>query len=100
MKHKEPEEGSYWLHKKSGNYYQVIVVANTSELNKKPEEYPPSITYKRLIDGSIWERRLSRWYESYEPANTSCEEFKNQIGNIIYEHLNKWKVYYGDIVKH
>lgn len=63
-----PKIGSTWLHKK-GNLYIVTSIANLVVDEGKQDEYPISIHYMRVSDGLLFERRLTRWHESFTKAS-------------------------------
>lgn len=65
MSNNLPTPGSTWAHK-SGHHYLVLIVTN--ERTTKPEEYPITVVYKRLSDGSIWSRPFDRWHTSFQLA--------------------------------
>lgn len=58
-----PPLNSTWLHK-GGNIYQVLLITNTD--STRQDEYPTTICYKRLIDGTIWSRPLMKWHGSFK----------------------------------
>lgn len=65
MSYKEmeiPKENSLWRHK-NGCFYEVIAVSNLEATRQ--DEYPATVTYKRITDGSVWSRPLSRWNGSF-----------------------------------
>ena len=58
--------GSQWVHLASGAEYEVIVLANgTADLDRM-SEYPLTVVYKRLHDGTIWSRPIDRWHGGFE----------------------------------
>ena len=56
-----PTIGSLWIHKKGG-VYVVLMLSNTD--STRVDEYPPTVTYRRLSDLTTWSRPLSKWYSS------------------------------------
>lgn len=59
---KLPTSGSLWRHS-SCRLYRVILIANKE--TDRPGEFPVTIVYQRLEDGTIWSRPFSRWYPSF-----------------------------------
>ena len=59
----KPEQKTIWEHK-NGDQYQVIMFSNLD--SERHDEYPPTITYQRLKDDTIWSRPLSKWYQSFK----------------------------------
>lgn len=62
-----PKAGSKWKHK-NGTDYVVLGVTNLSASKARLGEYPATISYKRLKDGTEWSRPLSRWAGSFTPS--------------------------------
>ncbi|MGZ8172970.1 MAG: hypothetical protein ACXWT0_03810 [Methylobacter sp.] len=60
-----PELNTAWLHK-NGYLYTVLIITNAK--SERPDEYPVTVVYKRLIDNTIWSRPLSRWHGSFTPV--------------------------------
>ena len=58
-----PEEGSEWLHTKTGNTYTVMCVAN---LAADKGGWFATVVYKGSTSDNIWSRPLSEWYDRYE----------------------------------
>lgn len=56
-----PEQGSLWKHT-NGNIYRVSYVSNVD--TTRPEQYPVTVVYGNVNNGSIWSRPLSDWYRS------------------------------------
>jgi len=59
--------GSMWRHK-NGNHYQIILLTNMK--SERPDEYPPTVVYRRMTDGAIWSRPISRWHGSFTRVQT------------------------------
>lgn len=57
-----PTPGSLWRHSNC-SLYRVLIITNKS--TKKPGEYPVTVVYQRLEDGTVWSRPFSRWYPSF-----------------------------------
>lgn len=63
--------GIEWLHKKTGNLYEVITVSN---LNSTQPDFVPTVVY-RGRDGAIWSRPVSEFIEKFQgPVPNECEE--------------------------
>jgi hypothetical protein len=58
-----PLVNSVWRHKKTGDLYQVVLIANQE--STKIDEYPVTVVYRRLSDDTIWSRPLWRWDGSF-----------------------------------
>lgn len=59
-----PTDGSTWIHR-SGQQYQVLLLANLGATTDRQDEFPFTVVYKDG-EGRIWSRPLSRWYDSFE----------------------------------
>lgn len=57
-----PKVGSIWDHK-NGSTYTVLMIYNRK--SDRQDEYPVTVIYERLSDGTVWSRPLSRWYGSF-----------------------------------
>jgi len=57
-----PGKDTIWKHK-NGDKYHVLIVSNLD--SERLDEYPPTVTYQRLRDGTIWSRPLSKWHDSF-----------------------------------
>jgi len=75
-----PNKESYWIHLKTNNIYQVIVVTNLEA--ERQEEYPATVVYRRLKDNTYWSRPLSKWFSSFTlhpaPLKVYEEEMKKK----------------------
>lgn len=56
------EPGSTWRHKRTGNLYTVVTVANLEATRVKA--YPVTVVYER--DGVVWARTLLDWMNGFE----------------------------------
>lgn len=56
----KPTPGSFWLHTKTGNVYEVLHIANDVE-NPRPQ-YPTSVVYRGVHNGKVWSGRLDDWH--------------------------------------
>lgn len=61
----KPENGTYW-ESKQGLLYRVLVISNSSAEESRKDEYPETITYERITDGSIWSRKLISWHDNFK----------------------------------
>lgn len=61
---KIPAENSVWRHK-NGNEYLVLLVTNLDAFADRRDEFPPTIAYRRLKDGTCWSRPLDKWHGSF-----------------------------------
>ena len=82
----KPEIGSLWIHRTSEKLY--VVYDYTNEHTERPEEYPVSISYMRLEDGTKWSRTLDRWHASYVDTGnllpiTNIEEDLHQLIGLV-----------------
>jgi len=55
--------GVEWLHKSTGNLYEVITVAN---LNSTKPDFVATVVY-RGRDGAVWSRPVSEFIEKFQP---------------------------------
>jgi hypothetical protein len=62
--------GIEWLHKSTGNLYEVITVSN---LNSTKPDFVPTVVY-RGRDGAVWSRPVSEFIEKFEPSFTDESE--------------------------
>lgn len=58
--------GTVYKHKRTGDYYEVIAIANLLATREKEQEFPVTIVYKRLYDGTIWSSPLGSFLESFD----------------------------------
>jgi len=56
-----PALGSFWTHK-NGNKYKVIALANTR--TERPEQYPVTVVYENINNGTVWCRKATDWHRS------------------------------------
>jgi len=63
MAMKIPEEGSEWIHKKTGNLYTVMCVAN---LAADKGGWFATVVYKGVNSGNVWSRPLGEWHDRYD----------------------------------
>ncbi len=54
--------GSKWGHH-GGAVYEVLMMANSRSTKA---EYPVTVVYKNVHNGSIWSRPLSEWSRSFK----------------------------------
>lgn len=55
--------GIEWLHKSTGNLYEVVTVAN---LNSTKPDFVATVVY-RGRDGAVWSRPVSEFIEKFQP---------------------------------
>lgn len=56
----KPTPGSYWKHVKTGNVYEVLMIAN--DVENPRENYPTTVVYLGLHNGKCWAGRLDDWH--------------------------------------
>ena len=59
-----PELGTEWVHH-SGRIYRVTRIANQN--TQRPEQYPVTIVYENVENGTVWSRPASDWTRSFKP---------------------------------
>lgn len=55
-----PDPGTFWQHR-NGTRYQVMALANMA--SRRPE-YPPTVVYVNISNGTLWTRPVADWYRS------------------------------------
>lgn len=53
---------SIWTHR-NGNDYSVVMIANLLDT----ADYPKTIVYRNIKNGTLWARRYDDWYRSFSP---------------------------------
>ena len=60
---KLPKIGEKYRHTTSGRIYWVITITNITSTRK---EYPVTIVYENVDNGSLWSRPASDWWRSFK----------------------------------
>lgn len=64
----KPLPGRIYKHN-NGNRYQVIMLTN--ERTERPEQYPVTVVYFNVDNGTTWSRPLSEWSRSFTPMRSA-----------------------------
>jgi hypothetical protein len=61
----------------SGRIYVVTGIAN--ENTQRPDQYPVTIIYKNVENGTVWSRPASEWARSFRPIRTQAQIDRTQL---------------------
>jgi hypothetical protein len=81
---KRPEQGIVGLpsvgtecRHHSGRIYVVTGIAN--ENTQRPDQYPVTIIYKNVENGTVWSRPASEWAGSFRPIRTPEQRERDDV---------------------
>ena len=90
-----PESGSKWEHH-SGRVYAVVEITNGK--TERPDQYPVTVVYQNVDNGTLWSRPLSEWARSFKPIRTPEQRQRDELESFIRESCIK-SVNQGEIFR-
>lgn len=73
------EIGDHIRHK-NGNVYRVLMLTNTK--TERPEQYPVTVIYRNIENGTVWSRPLDDMDRSFVIANDDSHPYLEALGTL------------------
>ncbi len=66
-----PKISLKWRHH-SGRVYRIVLITNLE--TQRPDEYPVTVVYANVENGTVWSRPASDWDRSFTPCKEQDDE--------------------------